>query len=170
MPSNIPAPRVPMIDPRSGLINRQWYTFFLNLFNLADAGDNSWTLNDLQQMPPVIPYVAPEPVESVPSGVVVMWFGTEASIPAGWSVYEPARGRFFRMIASGGTPGVTGGSVDHLHEVTGGTMGSASATVGVAGGSSYNVATGSHTHSYTDYSSKANNAPLYIDGILIQKD
>ena len=49
--TSIPAPRVPFIDERTGLISREWYRFFLNLFVLTGSGttDASWT--DLQIAP-----------------------------------------------------------------------------------------------------------------------
>lgn len=49
--TSIPAPRVPFIDERTGLISREWYRFFLNLFTLTGSGttDASWT--DLQIAP-----------------------------------------------------------------------------------------------------------------------
>lgn len=49
--TSIPAPRVPFIDERTGLISREWYRFFLNLFTLTGSGttDASWT--DLQLAP-----------------------------------------------------------------------------------------------------------------------
>ena len=50
--TNIPAPRVPIIDERTGLMAREWYRFFLNLFNLTGGGSNSTTLEDLQVGPP----------------------------------------------------------------------------------------------------------------------
>lgn len=46
--TNIPAPRVPFLDERTGLMSREWYRFFLNLFNLTGAGTNAITLADLQ--------------------------------------------------------------------------------------------------------------------------
>ena len=33
----ITPPRVPLVDPRTGLINRAWYLFFLSLNNVATA-------------------------------------------------------------------------------------------------------------------------------------
>lgn len=50
--TNIPAPRVPIIDERTGLMSREWYRFFFNLFNLTGGGSNSTTLEDLQVGPP----------------------------------------------------------------------------------------------------------------------
>jgi len=57
MPSNlttIPAPRVPLIDPTTGLISNEWYRFFFNLYTLTGAGGNSISLSDLQLNPPSI--------------------------------------------------------------------------------------------------------------------
>ena len=50
--TNIPAPRVPFIDERTGLMSREWYRFFLNLFVLTGSGGNPTTLDDLQIGPP----------------------------------------------------------------------------------------------------------------------
>jgi len=50
--TNIPSSRVDLIDPRTGLMSRQWYRFFLNLFNLTGAGNNITSLDDLQVGPP----------------------------------------------------------------------------------------------------------------------
>jgi hypothetical protein len=48
----IPAPRVPLIDDRTGLLSREWYRFFFNLFNLTGSGGNEISLQDLQVGPP----------------------------------------------------------------------------------------------------------------------
>ena len=50
--TNIPAPRVPLIDDRTGLMAREWYRFFFNLFNLTGGGSNTDTLQDVQLGPP----------------------------------------------------------------------------------------------------------------------
>jgi hypothetical protein len=50
--TNIPAPRVPLIDERTGLMAREWYRFFFNLFNLTGGGSNAISLQDLQVGPP----------------------------------------------------------------------------------------------------------------------
>jgi hypothetical protein len=50
--TNIPAPRVSIIDERTGLISREWYRFFLNLFTLVGQGNNQITLDDIQVGPP----------------------------------------------------------------------------------------------------------------------
>lgn len=55
MPNNItqiPALRVPFIDERSGLMSREWYRFFVNLFTLTGDGSNTASLTDLQVGPP----------------------------------------------------------------------------------------------------------------------
>lgn len=49
--TNIPPPRVPLIDERSGLMSREWYRFFLSLFRLTGSGSNDLTLSDLQLSP-----------------------------------------------------------------------------------------------------------------------
>lgn len=53
--TNIPSSRVEVIDPRTGMISREWYRFFLNLFNLAGSGGNQTSLDDLQIGPPPQP-------------------------------------------------------------------------------------------------------------------
>jgi hypothetical protein len=52
--TKIPAPRVPLIDANTGLISREWYRFFLNLFDLTGAGTNPTSLEDVQQGPPTL--------------------------------------------------------------------------------------------------------------------
>ena len=55
MPNNItqiPAPRVSVIDANTGLMSREWYRFFINLFNLTGDGSNTISLTDLQVGPP----------------------------------------------------------------------------------------------------------------------
>ena len=56
--TNIPAPRVPFIDERTGLMAREWYRFFLNLFILTGSGNNPITLEELQIGPPNQPDLA----------------------------------------------------------------------------------------------------------------
>lgn len=50
--TNIPAARVEVIDQRTGLMSREWYRFFLNLFQLTGGGSSDITLQDLQLAPP----------------------------------------------------------------------------------------------------------------------
>lgn len=56
--TNIPAPRVPFIDERTGLMAREWYRFFLNLFVLTGSGNNPVSLEELQLGPPNQPDLA----------------------------------------------------------------------------------------------------------------
>ena len=51
--TNITPPRVPLTDSRTGLISREWYRFFFNLFQLTGSGSNYASLTDLQVGPPV---------------------------------------------------------------------------------------------------------------------
>lgn len=53
--TNIPAPRVDFIDPRTGLMSREWYRFFLNLFTLTGGGTNQISVEELQYGPPSYP-------------------------------------------------------------------------------------------------------------------
>jgi hypothetical protein len=55
--TQIPAPRVPFLDERSGLISREWYLFFQNIFILTGSGSNATTLEELQLGPPTQPGV-----------------------------------------------------------------------------------------------------------------
>ena len=50
--TRIPAPRVPLIDERTGQISREWYRFFLNLFELTGAGSNPVSIDELLIGPP----------------------------------------------------------------------------------------------------------------------
>ena len=47
-PTPITPPRVPLIDPRTGLIDRAWYLFFLSLNN---AATNSYNNEDVGPSP-----------------------------------------------------------------------------------------------------------------------
>lgn len=65
--TNIIAPRVPIIDERSGLISREWYRFFLNLFTLTGGGRNDTSLLDLQVGPPTQPQVDIHTIDPTPA-------------------------------------------------------------------------------------------------------
>jgi hypothetical protein len=58
---------------------------------------------------------------AVPSGAIVMWSGTVASIPQGWLLCDGQNGtpdlrdRFIKGAAAGQNPGATGGSATHTH-------------------------------------------------------
>jgi len=49
--TNITPPRVPMVDPNTGLVSREWFRFFESLFRLTGSGQNDFTLQDLQLGP-----------------------------------------------------------------------------------------------------------------------
>ena len=49
--TQIPAPRVPFLDERTGTISREWYRFLLNLFVLTGNGENQFSITDLQLGP-----------------------------------------------------------------------------------------------------------------------
>ena len=78
-PTPITPPRVPLVDPRTGLIDRAWYLFFLSLNNIASAvvdnvniGTDTDSLlasydaalrsvnQELQTLPPVVALLAPD--------------------------------------------------------------------------------------------------------------
>ena len=78
-PTPITPPRVPLIDPRTNLIDRAWYLFFLSLNNIATAviDDSGLTFSsesllasydaalrsvnqELQTLPPVVTLPAPD--------------------------------------------------------------------------------------------------------------
>jgi len=77
-PTPITPPRVPLIDPRTGLIDRAWYLFFLSLLDAAttvdsgDVGTNVESLlasydqallsvnQELQTLPPVVTLPVPD--------------------------------------------------------------------------------------------------------------
>lgn len=52
----------------------------------------------------------------IPSGLIVMWPGTNASIPAGWDRTTELDGKYPKGIATAATsPGATGGAATHFH-------------------------------------------------------
>lgn len=49
--TNITPPRVAFLDERTGLVSREWYRFFLSLFQLTGSGSSDLSLTDLQVTP-----------------------------------------------------------------------------------------------------------------------
>lgn len=49
--TQIPAPRVPFLDERTGTISREWFRFLNNLFVLTGGGTNQFSVTDLQLAP-----------------------------------------------------------------------------------------------------------------------
>jgi len=80
--TSIPAPRVPFIDERTGLISREWYRFFLNLFTLTGSGttDASWT--DLQLTPTTQPFMVDVDLQGMGSVCPVCQGVTPSDDPA----------------------------------------------------------------------------------------
>jgi cell division FtsZ-interacting protein ZapD len=88
-PTPITPPRVPLIDPRTGLIDRAWYLFFLSLNNIAtgvvddvNLGTDSISLiatydeilrsvnQELQTLPPVVTLPIPDVLTDCCSALV----------------------------------------------------------------------------------------------------
>lgn len=65
--TKITPPRVPLLDERTGLISREWYRFFFNLYELTGGGTNDITLADLQitASPPQLGTLASENADNV---------------------------------------------------------------------------------------------------------
>jgi hypothetical protein len=49
--TQIPAPRVPFVDAQTGLVNREWYRFLYNLYNITGAGTSDISTVDLALAP-----------------------------------------------------------------------------------------------------------------------
>jgi len=60
--TNIPAPRAPIIDGRTGMMSREWYMFFFNLFTITGAGTAAANIIDFQLFPS---YTDPDNDEAV---------------------------------------------------------------------------------------------------------
>jgi len=78
--TNIPSNRVEIIDPRTGMVSREWYRFFLNLFTLAGNGGNQTSLDDLQVGPP------PQPDSGGGGGGTGTVTSVDMTVPTGLSV------------------------------------------------------------------------------------
>lgn len=50
-----------------------------------------------------------------PTGVIAMWLGTLAAIPAGWSLVTTMQGRHLKITATVVSAGATGGANTHTH-------------------------------------------------------
>lgn len=55
--TSIPSARDPFLDPRTGLVKREWYMFLLNLFTLTGQGSNTIALDEVLIGPPRIDLV-----------------------------------------------------------------------------------------------------------------
>jgi len=69
-------------------------------------------------------FVTTAMASGVPSGVIVMWSGTLATIPTGWKLCDGTSGtpdlrdKFIYGTSAGVNPGGTGGSTTHSHTIT----------------------------------------------------
>lgn len=125
--TTITPPRVPLVDPRTGLISREWYRFFLNLFTLTyenTGGGNTdylsfaplpvdYTgvidagLQSLEIAPPPIDYTAE--IEAVKNTAA---FGTAPPIFFGTLAYQNSENAFVtRLNTVSATTGVRNGSI-----------------------------------------------------------
>jgi hypothetical protein len=75
MITNITPPRVAFLDPRTGAVSREWYLFFLSLYNLTGSGTSVVSLDDIQRSPVV-------PIESVEAALGALAQYTEALPPS----------------------------------------------------------------------------------------
>lgn len=117
---------------------------------------------------------------NIPTGVIVMWSGSIASIPAGWALCDGQSGRpnlqglfiagagNVSPAASGGlgllNPGVTGGSNTHSHTVsaTGTTAGPSATSIGDSTAVTTFASAGhTHTVSVSGTAASGSNAPKY---------
>jgi len=129
--------------------------------------------------------------EILPSGVIVMWSGTLATIPSGWSLCDGSggtpdlRGKFIYGTLAGVDPGDTGGAVTHTHgpgsyatpaHNHGGVTGSTSGAI--HSGDYPNIVVSEHTHtipeqaiaSITGTSAAGSSLPPYFKLAFIIKD
>jgi len=112
--TNIPAPRVAFIDDRTGLMSREWYRFFLNLFVLTGSGNSDVTVEDLQKAP-VIDVVVPV-VDVLPATNVVV-DNTETQLAVLTAKYDEISDRLEDLQLSV-PPAGSGGSVTKVSVVT----------------------------------------------------
>jgi hypothetical protein len=92
-------------------------------------------------------------VFSLPAGLIMLWSGSAASIPAGWALCDGQNGtpnladRF--VIGAGGTrePGDTGGATEHTHTATAADGGAHTHGITVAGHALTVSQLPPHTHS-----------------------
>lgn len=182
MPNNITAPRVPLTDPKTGEITKEWFKFLANLFVLTGGGGGSTSIPDLEQRPhfgelsakiaemeksiqslSLSPPTVPSS-DAIPTGAI--FFYLAAACPSGYTEVVALRSKFPRGMPSGGTAGVTGGADTHVHTVT---------VNNNATGQNLHDGTGTistlvpspHTHNASV--DTQNNIPAYVQGLWCQK-
>ena len=55
--TQIPAPRVPLIDERTGLMSREWFRYLSNIFYLTGNGSSSTTIPNANDNATVNPFL-----------------------------------------------------------------------------------------------------------------
>lgn len=96
------------------------------------------------------------PAAPVPSGGIIMWSGTLATIPSGWALCDGTnetpdlRDKFIYGWSEGVDPGGTGGTSSHLH--TQGNTGSGGSHSHSQGSTGW---VGDHSHSLPDWTTNA---------------
>lgn len=157
-PTSIPSSRTPLVDPKTGLMSSEWFRFFYAVYGVTLSDGNTTSLTDLQVQPTtVVPSWAPP-------GMVVLWSGTRANIPPGWSEYTALRGYFPRGALSTDTPGTSGGAASVTVTTS---VNNSNITLDLTAGSTATptVANQGHTHNAT-----VSTLPPYINLLWIIKD
>ncbi len=118
----------------------------------------------------------------VPRGLIVMWPGTNGTIPAGWDRVTALDSKYPKGIATAGTePGTTGGAATHTHTTPGHTHDESHIHTSPTAGALKVL--GTHTHSRPSTNSATvvsgstapgtdneNNDPARLDVIFVQSD
>lgn len=105
---------------------------------------------------------------SLPTGIIALWLGTNATVPSGWTRYTTLDGQWIKGSSADGQVGTTGGSSQHSHTAsscqptqdahthTASDPGS-TGTISAAPGGSSNYTVPGHTHAWTVVSTVATN-------------
>lgn len=160
--TNITPPRVDFIDPRTGLIAREWYRFFLNLFRLTGSGSNDVSLVDVQ-MTPSSPELSELQKQDI--SVLLAQYDTAASLIEGLYLQPPVipqvaqddvtpRAEIGTIAAQNhDNVSITGGGIANV-TITGGSI----ANVTITGGSVTSAVTDNTTSLIASSSTLANGA------------
>lgn len=124
--TTITPPRVPLVDPRTGIIAREWYRFFLNLFTLTYEGTGG-SADDLALAPLPVDYtdaidaglngleVAPAPIDYTSQIDAVKRsseIGTQPPVIFGTLAYQNSENAFVtRLSTVNPTTGVRNGTL-----------------------------------------------------------
>jgi hypothetical protein len=101
--TQIPAPRVPFVDANTGLVNREWYRFLYNLYNITGAGTSDISNVDLSLAPVAQPslevqtQVISDAVDTLPQPQLGTFAGLEqANLP--WTTFARNPGPYPSVI------------------------------------------------------------------------